>query len=258
MFDTKLPLHKSMTQIHTWAGVLLACILFAVFWTGTLTIFDKEIDRWMQPSLRLAAAPAVSLDKIVDQIEQDTTGVTSFSITMPTSRRHALDVSYMSDEERVSALIDPTSGEALPTIDTFGASDFFFTFHHNLLITWAPFALGTWITSLAAVGMLMLIITGIVIHKKLIADFFTLRPERKRRRLLLDLHNLSSVVALPFHILLPLTALIINFGYFLPLAAEAPQVFFKLLRFNGVDNLLSVHQISQKLTIANHSVGVSK
>lgn len=43
---------QPMTWLHRWAGLLLGWLLFAIFLTGTLTVFDKEIDWWMQPELR--------------------------------------------------------------------------------------------------------------------------------------------------------------------------------------------------------------
>ena len=45
----------SMNWLHTWAGVVLGGLLFAIFWMGTLAVFDREIDRWMAPMIRLPA-----------------------------------------------------------------------------------------------------------------------------------------------------------------------------------------------------------
>jgi uncharacterized iron-regulated membrane protein len=39
----------SMNWLHTWLGVVLGGLLFAIFWMGTLSVFDREIDRWMAP-----------------------------------------------------------------------------------------------------------------------------------------------------------------------------------------------------------------
>lgn len=59
-------LRSSMGWLHTWAGVVLGSLLLTVFWSGSLVVFDREIDRWMQPATRLAAAPAeISLDRLV-------------------------------------------------------------------------------------------------------------------------------------------------------------------------------------------------
>ncbi len=60
-----------------------------------------------------------------------------------------------------------------------------------------PVLIGRLIASLAAFVMLIILISGIITHKKIITDFFTLRTFKSQRSWL-DFHNVSSVVALPF------------------------------------------------------------
>ena len=67
-------LTKSMAALHTWAGVTIGALLFAIFWMGTLSVFSNEIDRWMLPDTRVGVrdastvpslSPALSLSLIV-------------------------------------------------------------------------------------------------------------------------------------------------------------------------------------------------
>ena len=44
---------KRMSWVHTWVGLVICALLFAIFWMGTLAVFDREIDRWMMPMTRL-------------------------------------------------------------------------------------------------------------------------------------------------------------------------------------------------------------
>ena len=53
-----------MLHLHTWAGVVLGSLLFAIFWMGTLSVFDKEIDQWMRPETRLPVPEHISLDDL--------------------------------------------------------------------------------------------------------------------------------------------------------------------------------------------------
>ena len=46
----------SMIWLHTWIGLLPGWLLYAIFLTGTLSVFEHEIDTWMQPELRQARA----------------------------------------------------------------------------------------------------------------------------------------------------------------------------------------------------------
>ena len=45
----------SMNWLHTWAGVAVSCLLFKIFWMGSLSVFDREIDQWMKPEMRIEA-----------------------------------------------------------------------------------------------------------------------------------------------------------------------------------------------------------
>ena len=55
----------SMNWLHSWAGMVLGGLLFAIFWMGSLSVFDREIDRWMIPSTRLAlSSQPISFDAL--------------------------------------------------------------------------------------------------------------------------------------------------------------------------------------------------
>ncbi|MDT1878812.1 PepSY domain-containing protein, partial [Acinetobacter baumannii] len=80
---------------HTWAGVVLGSVLFAVFWMGTLAVFDREIDRWMMPATRIppTTAPAVpvSLDSIARAVLPAVpAGASQWRVDLPTERTPVL------------------------------------------------------------------------------------------------------------------------------------------------------------------------
>ena len=69
-------------------------------------------------------------------------------------------------------------------------------------------------------AMLVAIISGIIIHKKIFKDFFTFRPG-KGQRSWLDGHNASAVLLLPFHLMITYTGLVIFFLIYMPAATDA-------------------------------------
>lgn len=110
-------LRKSMAWLHTWTGVLLSALLFAIFWMGTLSVFDREIDRWMMPMTRLAPPTArLSLDTTVRPVAEQLAGsARQWNIVLPTERVPALRLSWRDGSgENSSRFIDPVSGAALP------------------------------------------------------------------------------------------------------------------------------------------------
>lgn len=200
---------QSMGWLHTWLGIGLAAVLFAVFWTGTLTVFDREIDRWMKPELRVSTPANVSLNSTalprLAQLNLEP-GSTVW-VGMPRERIPAVRLFYDdADGESHEEWLDPRTGEVLELTDSHAGSEFLFHFHFMLHM---PGILGYYIVGLAALGMMVLVVSGIFVHRKIIKDFFTFRPRKQARRAFLDFHNLTAVVGLPFHFIIPFTGLLI-------------------------------------------------
>ena len=76
---------------------------------------------------------------------------------------------------------------------------------------------GYWIVGFAALMMLVALVTGVVMHRKIFRELFTFRPKKTTQRSMLDLHNLTGVVALPFHFFFAFTGLVIFAGIYFPI-----------------------------------------
>lgn len=207
----------SMGWLHTWAGVVLGALLFVVFWTGTLSVFDKEIDRWMMPETRLPlSVTEISFDEIAvatEKLRPDDTLL--WQIVPPTNRAPATEVSFRgTGGDRITFYLDPLTNTVHPNAETLAGTGFIFPFHYSLHIGWKQ--VGYWLVGLAGMGTLVLLVSGVVIHRKVFTDFFTFRPGAKLPRSSLDLHNLTGVLALPFHFIMALSGLIIFIAIYFP------------------------------------------
>jgi uncharacterized iron-regulated membrane protein len=60
-------------------------------------------------------------------------------------------------------------------------------------------------------------VSGVVMHRKFFREFFTFRPRKAIQRSVLDLHNMTGVLALPFHFFFAFTGLVIFSGIYFPL-----------------------------------------
>src|SRR5262245_29890989 len=131
---------ESMNWLHTWAGVVLGGLLFAIFWMGSLSVFDREIDRWMAPMTRLAAptGQTPSLEALRPTIEQAVEAKSPFwNVLFPTERAPAMRVGWREGGAFVSRYIDPATGEVLPEPGTLAGTRFLFPFHYMLHIRFA-------------------------------------------------------------------------------------------------------------------------
>ena len=209
----------SMNWLHTWAGVVLGGLLFAIFWMGTLSVFDREIDLWMKPATRVDGSRSIAVDTLARELQPLVGDAAQWFMLFPTEREPAVRIGYRGASgpfARRSA--DPATMAPLPDEGTLAGTGFIFPFHYSLHIRFA--SLGYWIVGLAAMFMMALCVSGVVIHRKIFTDFFTFRADKKPRRLVLDLHNVAGVLGLPFHFMITLSGLIIFFSIYFPTTTD--------------------------------------
>lgn len=225
---------QSMSWLHTWLGLLAGLILYFMFVTGTTGYAHHEITRWMTPEL--AAAPPGERRSPAEQAEaalalalQRNPGARLVYLTLPVPGRE--DTGYVNiyseppaaaegkePREGFEGKLDPVTLKELTAGDVreTGGGETLYAMHYNL--HYIPFtnislfgvdlpAWPTLIVGAATMFMLIAIVTGIVVHKKIFADFFTFRLG-KGQRSWLDAHNLSSVMALPFMLMITYSGLI--------------------------------------------------
>ncbi|EJE54469.1 putative iron-regulated membrane protein [Acidovorax sp. CF316] len=233
----------TMAWLHTWFGLVMGFVLMVVFFFGSLSVFDREIDRWAIPSTRFAPQPMPSFDKILlpvfqdmkptpEAIEQARSRVNgAMAETFPVKRwgaytthrdpvlgifsGHELPHAKNKDDEVFGIrTIDPRTGAALPDDHLKIGSQFFYPLHYSLHLEWKN--LGYWIVGFAALIMMVALVSGVVMHRKIFRELFTFRPKKHTQRSALDLHNLTGVVALPFHFIFALSGLVIFGGIYFP------------------------------------------
>ncbi len=212
----KSQFRADMNWLHTWAGICLGTLLFVIFWMGTLSVFDKELDRWMQPETRLAPVEGETLgpDEVLSKIRAARPGETpSFLLFyLPRERQPYFEVyaDFESDEPYQDRL-HPVTGASLGPELSRAASGFLYPMHYRLLI---PANIGYWIVAFGTIVMMVLLVTGVVIHRKIFKDFFTFRPRKSFGRSSLDLHNVLGTVFLPFHFVICLSGFAIFAGFY--------------------------------------------
>src|SRR5262249_45303651 len=119
-------------------------------------------------------------------------------------------------------MFDPATLKPLPDPGTWGATRFFFPFHYMLHIN--AWNIGTWLVGLAGMAILVMCVTGVVIHRRIIADFFTIRRSRQPQRLLLDIHNTAGTLGLVFYFVMAFSGLVIFVATFYPPADRQTYV----------------------------------
>lgn len=215
---------QSMAWLHTWTGLIVGWVLYFVFMTGAAGYFDEEITLWMQPEAPpVTSAMALPATDIVARVQS------FLQVRAPDAERWSLDpswdrvnrdwyISWSGDRQAQGhAIIDPVTGEQRRPVlfrETEGGVGLY-RLHYQLHYISEHSAI--LIVGLCTMLMFLAILSGIVTHKKIFKDFFTFRPG-KGQRSWLDMHNIISVTALPFFLVMTYSGLIFFMYAYMPAA----------------------------------------
>lgn len=219
-------IRQTMSELHTWAGLLTGWLLYAMFLTGTVSYFKDEISQWMRPELAHQATvpdPAAVAQRVADTLGTLAAGSAQWSMQLPNERNNVVGAFWRIPGGKPGSrafkdgVFDPATGREVAARDTLGG-DFFYRFHfqfHYMPVQW-----GRWLAGLCAMFMLVAIVSGVITHKKIFTDFFTFRWG-KGQRSWLDAHNALSVFGLPFHLMITYTGLVTLMAMYMPWGEQA-------------------------------------
>lgn len=202
---------QSMAWLHTWAGLVVGWVLFAVFVTGTASYYRADISRWMRPELTKASPlthaelPAAA-ERAVAYLEKHASEARTWFIGLPHGDEPVLDLFWRirPGAPPGHVILDARTGAEMALRKTM-AGDFLYRFHFELHL---PPIWGRWIVGICALIMLVALISGIITHKRIFSDFFTFRRDKAPRRSFLDAHNVTGVLALPYHLMITYTGIV--------------------------------------------------
>lgn len=225
---------QSMKWFHTWVGLVVGWILFFMFLTGTLGYFYQEITRWMQPE-RPLIVHQIDKKELIDHAQKfmsiHAKDIDDWDILLPTSRDQNLRVGWrhkpLEGKKRgryKQTIIDIDTLEKITVRETAGGRTLY-RMHYRL--HYLDTSISYWLVGFCTMLMLLAVITGVVIHKKIFIDFFTFRA-KKGLPGWLDGHNALSVIALPFHFMITYSGL-----------------FFFLFMYMGVSNNLQLTEAEE-------------
>lgn len=210
---------RSMTWMHTWVGLLVCWLLYLIFFAGTISFFRDEVTLWNQPALHQIATPSnriqIQREQIVagyDYLKNTAPDSNRWGVYLPSEREPQLNYAYEKPRPEGKRFggwqdhyINPVTGQELDQPRETQGGNFFYRLHFDL--HYLDTRTARWIVCLASLFMLVALISGVVIHKRIFKDMFSFRSN-KGSRSWLDGHNVSSVLALPFHIMITYTGLI--------------------------------------------------
>ncbi|MBS1102878.1 PepSY domain-containing protein [Gluconobacter sp. Dm-62] len=208
----------SMAMVHTTLGLVTGWVLFAIALSGALSVFRQDISLWARPELSGAAPDPLLTDAhALDWLSRNASSASAWYVASATDLSSFATALWPDAKgDYIQRALDPISGSPDGIRDTLGG-EFFYRFHFELQL---PYPWGRLIAALAALALVVGLLTGVIIHRRIFADFFTFRPSRGQRSWL-DMHNLLGVAALPFHLMISFTGAVTLGSLLLPWSTQA-------------------------------------
>ena len=205
---------QSMAWLHSWLGLTLGWLLFAIFLTGAATYYRHEINLWMQPQFAtMQVKQDTAMESAYQYLQKNAADAQSWYIGVASPSSPVNKIYWQkADGGYENKTLDANTGKEV-TLSATQGGEFFYGFHYQLY--GVPYFIGRLLVTIAAFLMLIILISGIITHKKIFTEFFTLRAF-KGQRSYLDFHNVTSVIALPFFLTITFTGLAIFFYLILP------------------------------------------
>ncbi len=233
---------KRFYIIHSWVGILTAVLMFVVCFTGAISVFGRpELQIWSNTDVRAAdpIKPEV-LEKLIrdhaktipseylDEIFVQLPGVRRATDLLITFEAHKYDDEGREEHHFIRFDHHPKtlelklkkegSVEEVFNTDRTDMADFLITFHADLHL---GNPIGLLITGLLGLTLFASIVTGVVIHRKILREAFKFRPWRSLRLLFTDSHKALGVWGLLFHASIAFTGAFLGLAVVLLLKAAA-------------------------------------
>ena len=228
--------HKRFYGVHSWSGIVLGLLIYVVAFSGTVAMFADEIKTWEDPALRLPLVEGMgNLDSQFAAFREELSQIGETELLIldyphdpaPYFRAYGhVHVDGQPDQD-IEQKWHPVTGEKLLVREA-GLSEWVLDFHRNFML---PRTLGRALVGVVGMVLMLSSLTGVLIHGKIIKEFFTLRLQRSQRLKWQDSHKVIGIISLPFSSMMAFT------GAFLGVIAILAPI-IAVLAFKGDQDAL--------------------
>lgn len=218
---------KLMVAVHGWSGIVLGLLLYAVIVTGTAAVFADEIGTWSAGHLETQSAFQRPIAGTVAELGERTPAKYREDVDLFEVGDHHLGAFFHhhetdADGQIVSRGIFYEVGRDGRVVSTFaGTGEEVFggrndnALEHFLVDTHVrlhvPNPWGLILTGVLGLTMMVAAISGVLIHRHLFKDIFTLRRGANRVLVDRDRHSVAGTWSLPFAFILAFTGSFFSF-----------------------------------------------
>ncbi|MEZ0310426.1 MAG: PepSY-associated TM helix domain-containing protein [Myxococcota bacterium] len=188
------PTFRVEWELHAWAGVALSLWAFIVFYCGVFALFRRELAIWQEPALYAASQAPPSFEGVRMALREAALLPEGAYLSMVPYPGTSFVASYVKPTGGATRMtwVDPRQGSIVP--ERTRLSHELYHLHHLQQLPGGEEASGV-----AAVFLIVALVTGLVIHlKDLPEQLVRLRLGLRPRFSMSDVHKVLGVFGLPF------------------------------------------------------------
>ncbi|WP_009964386.1 PepSY-associated TM helix domain-containing protein [Verrucomicrobium spinosum] len=218
---------RFLFNLHSWMGLIAALGLIVIGLTGSILVFNEEIDRNMAPGeVIVSPTPEGRLpyDALLASVRKAVPGyvVTGWSVANSPTKADQFYVVQEGTSEWRSVRANPYTGEVrgTPTESSKTLTGWLLELHYTLFADHA----GLIIAGLFATLLFFLGVTGVWLYRGFWKTLFLLRWGRSARIFFSDTHKMVGITTVVFNLILGFTGAWWNFSHILHHMLEEEHV----------------------------------
>ncbi len=190
--------HRLHYRFHSWCGIVLGVMLYLLCFSGTVAVYKDELVAWSNPPLQgdeESGRPAY--DEIFGAL------AAGLPANDPPRRLTVPRGAYGAYELRSAGgarVLRDAKGVSIPERDI-RLAEFFVNLHTRIFLGHE----GRWVVGLAGFGFLASLLTGLLVHRRLLMS--PLKPRASFRQHLIVWHKLAGVFGGPASLMLAVTGM---------------------------------------------------
>lgn len=196
-------LRSRWRAVHRGAGALFGVVLFVILFTGTWSLAQESMQGWWRPPALAVAGPPLPLERLAARAAAIGFSLRDARIVLPQPSDPA--VRFCSARQVCALALNPATGEPLAE----AARAMPLVTLHKTMFAGFP---GRIFVSLWGIALLVLIVAGLVLHRRHWPDSARVRRDRGVRIALFDLHGWIGLWGAPWLVLFALTGALSGLG----------------------------------------------
>ncbi|MEX2615137.1 MAG: PepSY-associated TM helix domain-containing protein [Alphaproteobacteria bacterium] len=185
---------------HRVLGGVLAAIVFTLSLSGAMSVFKDDLETWTLAARITCDSATVRTPEHAMRLFE-TLADSSWSARRLELHDECPGPTLRLKDGRIFAV--GTDGVPIRIDGMGGIADFLVNYHTRLFLGRE----GRWLVGILGIGMLGSLVTGVIVHHKILRQLFSLRLGRSLRLLLSDLHKLLGSWTLPFTAVIAITGI---------------------------------------------------